>query len=238
MNSLGANNYGHAGSSSELVLSYAGESQPPSYSQLPENSAVRSGTYVFRDLPTPTATMTATIIVPIDNSAPPIYNIVTKRLPMPPAHVVIIRKGPPELEGKVLATFEIQGRDMLVIDLKPHVLSKVLTYVKGVSSIPQSFYSSLRNPHRWTRDLTDMKEPKDRHLLCHPGPQNPKFPTKRWARFSLADPMLSVWKPYKYLAEHELEVFPDGAKVMDDCIISLVVLLIAREDVMAKLLTV
>ncbi|KAH8804204.1 hypothetical protein DL96DRAFT_1631464 [Flagelloscypha sp. PMI_526] len=238
MNSLSANIYAHAGSSSELILSYSGESQPPSYSQLPENSAIRPGKYVFRDIPTLTATVATTAIVSKDGSAPAIYHIVTKKLPMAPTHLVTIRKGPPELEGKILATFELQGRDMVVIDSKPQVLSKVFIYVKANSNVPQSFYSNSGNRHRWTRDLTDMKKIKEGHLLCHPSPNNPKLPAIHWARFSFADAMLAAWQPTKYLAEHELEIFPEGLKFIDDCLISLVVLLVSRDDAVVKLFAV
>ncbi|KAH8818684.1 hypothetical protein DL96DRAFT_1621715 [Flagelloscypha sp. PMI_526] len=234
MDPSSANSYGHISSSSELILSYSGDSQPPSYSQLPENSGIQPGKYVFRDIPTLTATETTTVIVSKDGRAPPIYHFVVKKVVSVSTYLVVIRRGPPEIEGKVLATFEIHGRDMIVVESKPHVLSRTITYVKANNMGPKNFYSSLGNPHHWIRDMSDTKI-KDHRLLCLPDPWMPLRPPVHWARFYFADPMFAVWKPNKYLAEHELEVLPAGVNLIDDCLVSLVVLLLAREDVVEKL---
>ncbi|KAH8804209.1 hypothetical protein DL96DRAFT_1822610 [Flagelloscypha sp. PMI_526] len=235
MNSLGANVFALTESTSELTLSYSGESQPPGYTQLPQNTEIQPGKYVFRDVPTSMANGTTTVIVSKDGSAPPIYTIVTNKIPMVSAHFVVIRKGPPEIEGKLLGTFEIHGKDIIFADSKPQMLSRVFTYVKGSSSIPRSLYATLGKPHRWACDLTDMKRVDERRLLCHPGPKNP-VPPKYWARFTFADPVRAMWKPDKYVAEQEVEIFSDGVSFMDDCVVSLVVMLLTMEDVVEKLL--
>ncbi|KAH8833288.1 hypothetical protein DL96DRAFT_1585631, partial [Flagelloscypha sp. PMI_526] len=50
------------------------------------------------------------------------------------------RKGPPELDGKLLATFELQGRDMIMIDSKSRNISSAFTYAKANFGVSQNFY--------------------------------------------------------------------------------------------------
>ncbi|KAH8804211.1 hypothetical protein DL96DRAFT_1631482 [Flagelloscypha sp. PMI_526] len=232
MTSPNANLYAQSGPSSEVVLSFAGESQPPSYSQVQETSVIRPGKYVFRDIQTLTEPVTTTVVVSEEGSAPPIYHIINKKLPMISTHLVTIRKGPPEFRGKILATFELQGRDMIIVDSKTEELSKVFSYTKALSG-PESFNASLGNRHRWARDLSDHARRNERRLLCRPNP-GPRDPPA-WARFSYADPMHAVWQPEMYLAEHQFEVFPEGIRFVDECLLSLVVLLLVRPEVVEKM---
>ncbi|KAH8804210.1 hypothetical protein DL96DRAFT_1631474 [Flagelloscypha sp. PMI_526] len=252
MNSLSVNTYAHAGSSSELILSYSGESEPPSYAQIPQNPHIQPGKYVLRDITTHSAAMSTTVITPKDGSSLPIFHIVSKKLPMVPTNIIFIRKGPPELNGKVLATFELEGRDMIMIDSESQVLSSAFTFAQADFGVPRSFRMNFGNVHcssllrikailkkipvqrpRWIRDSADMKKTKERpNLSCHPRSARQLI---TWARFSWADPMLAFWEPETHLEEHELEIFPEGVHVMDDCIVSLFVLLLARVDLLAKL---
>ncbi|KAH8814526.1 hypothetical protein DL96DRAFT_1624037 [Flagelloscypha sp. PMI_526] len=112
---------------------------PPSPSLEPEPDdleqirpfLVTPGTYVFKSI-----TPTVTCLLPKDSGSPSqaIYHILTERLAISQVMLITIRQGPPDKGGKAVATFELDGRDTIIISGKRYNRSKIFSVVPGITS--------------------------------------------------------------------------------------------------------
>ncbi|KAH8814530.1 hypothetical protein DL96DRAFT_1624059, partial [Flagelloscypha sp. PMI_526] len=215
-----------------LACTLDAPTQPPSYAQANRGPARRpkAGTYIFKNV-----SPTVTTIEP-QSGGVPIYSILTEKLPISKTTLITIKKGGPDMGGKVVAAFELGGRDFILIDGKQYTRSKIFTTLKvPASKLAKQLwceYGTYRG--RWTRDPENLR--KD-CILCHlkPPPTGPQT-SKPFARFWFSDKLRSLFEPQKYKAEPELEIFEEGRSETDAYIIAIVLLTVDQPEVMEKLL--
>ncbi|KAH8833900.1 hypothetical protein DL96DRAFT_472362 [Flagelloscypha sp. PMI_526] len=237
--SLYSNDYSQSASNmnasrSETTLSHSGEAEPPSYGQvagttiIPVNGAptrVTAGTYIFKAVDS-----ILTILVP-RSGGQAIYHTVKETLPNSQVTLVTIRKGPPGEESKLLATFEINGRDLIIIAGVSYPRSKLTTY--GHLSPGWALLFRYGSQHKWTPDLPTIRRTQKPCLLCHSVPppgERGRTPTVNFARYWVSDKMYALWNPRGFLEEPQLDVLEEGLAHLDEYIIGLVVLLLEKQD--------